>query len=385
MWFKLASATFTTHLGKMSELSNTVRVNLDASGFTIAGDALSFNKTGSNQSRTYTLTLKSNYEIQNTVTPTVNSGNATAVVSGGTSGVYTLVVTAATAPTSEVKVTVIGAVYVGTDIPDVPDPEEPDVPVNPPSGDTNYFDITTQGTIKGSIKDSVINQSDASSLYLLTKVQLPANAVSVEYQAFKTGGSYGSAFADNSNTVVKFLPKTNVTTGERVTEAVPSGATYFWHMWDDPNEASQNAAAFTYIRVYTSGGSGGGESGGGAEGLPVRITEQTQNNNKMLDVSTGQTTAISDNGTGAQTVTVCNIPSGATTVNYQMFKTGKNYGSGFFNGSTFISGHANNTDPAGTRKTLTIPAGATQFWHMYPNRVYAQAQSQPEFDYIEFA
>ena len=131
MWFKLASATFTTHLGKMSELSNTVRVNLDASGFTVAGDALSFSKTESNQSRTYTLTLKSNYEIQNTVTPTVNSGNATATISGGTGGVYTLVVTAATAPTSEVKVTVSGAVYVGTDLPDVPDPEEPD---NPPSG-----------------------------------------------------------------------------------------------------------------------------------------------------------------------------------------------------------------------------------------------------------
>lgn len=133
MWFKLASATFTTHLGKMSELSNTVRVNLDASGFTVAGDALSFDKEGSNQRRTYTLTLKSNYEIQNTVTPTVNSGNATATVSGGTGGVYTLVVTAATAPTSEVKITVSGAVYVGTDLPDIPDPEEPDTPVNPPS------------------------------------------------------------------------------------------------------------------------------------------------------------------------------------------------------------------------------------------------------------
>ena len=105
----------------------------------------------------------------------------------------------------------------------------------------------------------------------------------------------------------------------------------------------------------------------------------------MLDVSTGQLTPIGDNGTGAQTITVCNIPSGATTVNYQMFKTGKNYGSGFFNGSTFISGHANNTETNGTRKTLTIPSGATAFWHMYPNRVYAKGQGQPEFDYIEFA
>ena len=382
MWFKLASATFTTHLGKMSELSNTVRVNLDASGFTVAGDALSFNKDGSNQSRTYTLTLKSNYEIQNTVTPTVNSGNATAVVSGGTGGVYTLVVTAATAPTSEVKVTVSGAVYVGTDIPDAPDPEEPDVPVNPTPG-TNYIDITTQGTEKGSIKNSVITIPESTSLYLITKVQLPSNAVSVEYQAFKTGGSYGSAFVDDAGTVVKFLPKTDITTGDRVTETVPSGATWFYHMWDDPNEKTQNADAFTYIRVYTSGESGGG---GSAEGLPVRITEQNTSNYKMLNVSTGEITTVSAQPDGgAQCLTTIAIPSGAVSVNYQLFKTGANYGSGFFNNSTFISGYANKTAAAGTRHTLTIPSNATHFYFMYPNPTYAASQGHDAFDYIEFA
>lgn len=251
---------------------------------------------------------------------------------------------------------------------------EPDTP--------SYFDITTQGTEKGSIKDSVINIPDSTSLYLITKVALPSNAVSVEYQAFKTGGSYGSAFVDGSGTVVKFLPKTDVTTGDRVTEAVPSGATWFYHMWDDPAESDkQTAPAFTYIRVYTEGEI---ET---PEGLPVRITEQTQDNNGLLDTSTGVWTPQTYPAEqGGQTVTVCSIPAGATTVNYQMFKTGKTYGSGFFNGSTFISGYANNTDAVGTRKTLSIPAGAKEFWHMYPNRTYANGDGNcPEFDYIEFA
>lgn len=163
MWFKLASATFTTHLGKMSDLSSTVRVNLDAAGFTISGDALSFDKEGSNQRRTYTLTLKSNYEIQNTVTATVNSGNATTSISGGTGGVYTLVVTAATAPTSEVKVTVSGAVYVGTELPDVPDgggdeptPANYTFTINPtPVSATVTLSATGYSTVSGTGNQSI--------------------------------------------------------------------------------------------------------------------------------------------------------------------------------------------------------------------------------------
>lgn len=45
-----------------------------------------------------------------------------------------------------------------------------------------------------------------------------------------------------------------------------------------------------------------------------------------------------------------------------MFKTGSSYGSAFFDASgTFVSGHVNKTEAAGTRKTLSIPAGAATF------------------------
>lgn len=366
MIIKLKGADFSANnIGTLS----TYSIRFVGSGVTNSNTSVD---RKSNTGYTTTITLGADYELNGSITVTMGGTDITSTAVSGLTITIPTKVTGNVVITVPTKNTVTG------------EEEEPETPVNPTPGGNNYIDITTQGNIKGSIKDSVINQSDSSSLYLLTKVQLPANAVSVEYQAFKTGGSFGSAFADNSNTVVKFLPKTNITTGERVTETVPSGATYFWHMWDDPNETDkQNADAFTYIRIYTSGESGGG---GSAEGLPVRITVQTQDNNKMLDVSTGQITALSDDGTGAQTITVCQIPSGATTVNYQMFKTGKNYGSGFFNGSTFISGHANNSEDSGTRKTLTIPSGATEFWHMYPNRVYANSGlSTPEFDYIEFA
>ena len=259
--------------------------------------------------------------------------------------------------------------------------EEPETPVNPPSGGSNYIDITVQGTEKGSIKDSVIKIPDSSSLYLITKVLLPSNAISVEYQAFKTGGSYGSAFVNGDGTVVQFLPRTDVTTGDRVTATVPRGATWFYHMYDDPSESTQTAPTFTYIRVYTEGEI---ET---PEGLPVRVTVQNENNHGLLDATTGVFKAMSFGDGGGQTVTVCPIPAGATTVNYQMFKTSSNYGSCFKDASgTFISGHVNKTENVGTRKTLSIPSGATEFWHMYPDSTYAQGDGNcPVFDYIEFA
>lgn len=173
MWFKLASATFTTHLGKMSDLSSTVRVNLDAAGFTISGDALSFDKEDSNQRREYTLTLKSNYEIQNTVEAEVETGNASADISGGTDGVYTLVVTAATAPTSEVKVKVSGAVYVGTELPEVPD-DGGDEPTNPPSDDP-----TTPNTITWEL-GAIISNSGPNSADLPTQRIRTAGYLQVE-------------------------------------------------------------------------------------------------------------------------------------------------------------------------------------------------------------
>jgi hypothetical protein len=361
MIIKLKGADFSANnIGTLS----TYSIRFVGSGVTNSNTSVD---RKSNTGYTTTITLGTGYELNGSITVTMGG---TDITSSAVSG---LTITIPTKVTGNVVITVPTKNTAGG--------EEP---VNPTPGTNNYIDITVQGTEKGSIKNSVVTIPEASSLYLITKVQLPSNAISVEYQAFKTGGSYGSAFVNDAGTVVKFLPRTDITTGDRVTETIPSGATWFYHMYDNPDEDTQTAPAFTYIRVYTSGESGGS---GGAEGLPVRITEQTQNNHGLLDTTTGtwtvQTYPVEQ---GGQTVTVCSIPAGATTVNYQMFKTGKTYGSGFFNGSTFISGYANNNEAAGTRKTLSIPAGATEFWHMYPNRTYANGDGNcPEFDYIEFA
>jgi hypothetical protein len=378
MWIKLKGADFSAN--NIGTLKSYKVDTTGLVGLTVNPKYVSYKTDGETISNVvFTFTVSSGYKFASGSTIKIGSETKYTAGSDLTAGnTFTITMNV----NSNIAFVGVAEKVAEPDTP-TPEPEEPEDPVNPPSGESNYFDITTQGTIKGSIKDGVINMSDPSSLYYLTKVSLPSNAISVEYQAFKTGGSYGSAFANDAGTVVKFLPRTDITTGARVTEAVPSGATWFYHMWDNPTETTQTADAFTYIRVYTSGESGGG----GAEGLPVRITEQTQKNYGLLDAATGTWTAQSyPDEQGGQTVTVCSIPAGATTVNYQMFKTGKTYGSGFFNGSTFISGYANNNDPAGTRKTLSIPAGATEFWHMYPNRAYANGDGEcPEFDYIEFA
>lgn len=389
MWFKLAGADFSkNNLGTMSSISSSYLINYSKlTGMSGTPTSVSYagSSAGTAKNVEVTITVTSGYSFKNGSKITASGGATGAVFTadkdyvGGSTFKFSMNVTGNVELTGAAEAVSTG----GGSSSGGGGSEGGGETTDPTPGGNNYIDITTQGTEKGSIKDSVITIPDSSSLYVITKVQLPSNAVSVEYQAFKTGGSYGSAFVNDAGTVVKFLPKTNVTTGDRVTEIVPSGATWFYHMYDDPAEnEKQTAPAFTYIRVYTSGESGGGS----VEGLPMRITEQNQTNNKMLDVSTGTVTSITDSGTGAQTITVCDIPSGATTVNYQVFKTGKTYGSGFFNADgEFISGYVNSTADSGTRHTLTIPAGAATFWHMYPNKAYANTGGSPEFDYIEFA
>ena len=75
MWFKLASATFSTHLGSMSSLSNSISIKYTANGFSYTTNSVT--KTAS--SANLVLNLMSGWECKST--PTVNVSGA-AVVNG---------------------------------------------------------------------------------------------------------------------------------------------------------------------------------------------------------------------------------------------------------------------------------------------------------------
>ena len=255
-------------------------------------------------------------------------------------------------------------------------PDEPVVPpVEPDEPETStYYDITTQGTTKGFIKESQITYGSGG--YLLTIVPLEKNVVSVEYQAFPTGAKFGSAFIDSLGNVIKMLDRTDVTAGERVTELVPEGATSFLHMWDNPNDSTvTDVEPFTYIRVYVDPTI--------VIEVPYIIELQDESNYNMLNTSNGDITQTQPTATGGhQCITICKIPSDATKVKYLTFKTGATYGSGFFDiTNTFISGYAASTNE---KYTLDIPYNAKYFYFMYPNAQMASDTSLLAFDCIEF-
>lgn len=316
-----------------------------------------------NSSVTWTLTVEEGYLLGSysitmngeTITPVVNENTMTITIPSVTGNIR-IVITSINENTGE------------EDNPVVP-PVEPDEP------DTlTYYDITTQGTIKGFIKESQITYGSGG--YLLTSVPLEKNVVSVEYQAFPTGAKFGSAFIDSLGNVIKMLDRTDVTAGERVTELVPEGATAFLHMWDNPNDSTVTGVEpFTYIRVYVDPTI--------VIEVPYIIELQDESNYNMLNTSNGVITQTqpTENG-GHQCITICKIPSDATKVKYLTFKTGAAYGSGFFDIThTFISGYAASTNE---KYTLDIPYNAKYFYFMYPNAQMASDTSLLAFDCIEF-
>lgn len=378
MWFKLAGATFTNNLGTMDSISKSYMMDYSGlTGLQASPGSVSY-ATDSTPDATITFTVKSGYVFKTGATVTASGGasavyTATSDISAG--GTFTLTLTAIND-----KVTFSGAAELvsGGGSSSGGGGSEGGGETTDPTPDDTYFDITTQGTTVGYIRASegVITGSGG---YYLTKVQLPSNAVSVEYQAFPSGSDYGSAFMNDAEEIVQALVLTSaqVSVGDRVTKSVPSGATWFYHMWDNPNDSTISAPAFTYIRVNLESEE--------TQDYISRITVQNEDNDGLLNASTGEFTTQNYGSSGGQCVTVCDIPSGATTVNYQTFKTGSNYGSCFKKADgTFISGYAEKTAASGTRKTLSIPSEAATFWHMYPDSTYATSQNMDVFNYIEF-
>ena len=127
-----------------------------------------------------------------------------------------------------------------------------------------------------------------------------------------------------------------------------------------------------------------GTGGDTPDTTTIRVTEFDHNSvHGFVDVVTGLLSTLGSSA--SQVVNYYDIPTGATSVNYPVFKTSKTYGSGFKDASgVWISGHANTTLETGSRYTLDIPSNAAQFVLTYPNDEYAEQQSLAKFDYIEF-
>ena len=78
------------------------------------------------------------------------------------------------------------------------------------------------------------------------------------------------------------------------------------------------------------------------------------------------------------------IPKGAQQVRVLTFKTGGNWGSAFFNGTTYLSGFYD-PDVGGQWVTEAVPETATVFRYGYLYDDIAQNNNWPVFQYLEFA
>ena len=77
------------------------------------------------------------------------------------------------------------------------------------------------------------------------------------------------------------------------------------------------------------------------------------------------------------------IPEGAEQVRFLMFKTGGDWGSAFFKGSTYLSGVCDKT-VGGYWKTLDVPEEATTLRYGYLYDEIATNAGYPAFEYLEF-
>ena len=248
----------------------------------------------------------------------------------------------------------------------------------------------TNGTYSG----QSFNESMGGS-QVINKYDIPSGATQVNYQTFKTGSNYGSGFEDASgNWISGYANKDgNV---KRYTLNIPNNASKFVFMYPDNGYADyMGTPRFDYIE-FLGVFEGSGESPESPESPDSGNTESvksytfTTDVRGLLDTTNGAVSGVGTTAGGSQVINNHTIPSGAKTVKYQVFKTGKAYGSGFVDASgNWISGYAANTgETTGDWKTLSIPSNATVFRHMYPDNEYIKTMtgydSSWDFQYVEF-
>ena len=230
---------------------------------------------------------------------------------------------------------------------------------------------------------------------VINKYDIPSGATQVNYQVFKTGGGYGSGFEDANGNWISGYANTDANL-KRHTLDIPSNASKFVFMYMDNGYADhQGKPRFDYIE-FLGVFEGSGESPESPESPDSGNTESvksytfTTDVRGLLDTATGVISDVGNSSGGTQVINNHTIPSGAKTVKYQVFKTGKTYGSGFVDaGGNWISGFAANSgETTGDWKTLSIPSNATVFKHMYTDNDYIKTMtgynSSWDFQYVEF-
>lgn len=224
---------------------------------------------------------------------------------------------------------------------------------------------------------------------VINKYDIPSGATQVNYPVFKTGAGYGSGFEDASGKWISGYANTDANI-QRYTLDIPSNASKFVFMYMDNGYADyQGKPRFDYIEFLGVFG-GSGESGDSGNTESVKSYTFTTDVRGLLDTADGKISSVGTQSGGTQVINDHTIPSGAKTVKYQVFKTGKTYGSGFVDaGGNWISGFAANSgETTGDWKTLSIPSNATVFKHMYPDNKYIKTMagydSSWDFQYVEF-
>lgn len=246
----------------------------------------------------------------------------------------------------------------------------------------------------GKYSDQSFNENMGGS-QVINKYDIPSGATQVNYQTFKTGKAYGSGFEDASGNWISGYANKDENV-KRYTLNIPNNASKFVFMYMDNGYADhQGAPRFDYIE-FLGVFEGSGESPESPESPDSGNTESvksytfTTDVRGLLDTTNGKVLDVGAPTGGTQVINNHTIPSGAKTVKYQVFKTGKAYGSGFVDASgNWISGYAANTgETTGDWKTLSIPSNATVFKHMYPDNDYIKTMpgydSSWDFQYVEF-
>ena len=154
MWFKLAGATFSTHLGPMSKLSNSISIKYNASGFSYTTGSVSKDDASAN----LVLTLNNNWTYEHSDSNVTVTGATKGSISYS-SGTLTISITPSSGSTfgasevSSINVTVTGAVSSGG---------EPEAPtnyiftINPdPTSATVTLSATGYSTVSGTGSKSI--------------------------------------------------------------------------------------------------------------------------------------------------------------------------------------------------------------------------------------